>query len=138
MGLFMDIKIFLVVLAFTVPFIILISFMRKKLLYAGECYAYLNTYASNVKTTDKNSNDYSYHYEAELEGMKCENCAKSVEETLNSHDGIYAKADLNTKKIIIHSKRELGEIEVLDYLIDLPYTLVDFKKIKDFGQKSAS
>ena len=124
----MDIQAIIAAAILVAAMILLISMMKKKLRHGSSCCGEHEASEPKVKVADKNINHYDYHYEAIIKGMVCGNCATRVENALNRNEGIYAKVDLENKKAVIHAKRELSKNEVFDYLKDLPYTLMDFKK----------
>ena len=124
----MDIQAIVAAAILAAAIILLISMMKKKISHGSSCCGGHEAPEPKVKVADKNISHYNYHYEADIRGMVCGNCATRVENALNRNEGIYAKVDLENKKAVIHAKRELSKNEVFDYLKDLPYTLMDFKK----------
>ena len=109
--------------------ILMMSSMRKKLLHGGSCCGDHEAPEAKVKVSDKNIKHYNFHYEASIEGMVCGNCARRVENALNSNEGVYAKVDIGNKKAVIHAKRELTKDDVFEYTKSLPYTIMSFNKV---------
>ncbi len=126
----MDIQTIIAAFVFTAAIILLISTMKNKLLHGGSCCGGHEAPEHKVKVADKNINHYSYHYEATIEGMVCSNCATRVENAFNRNEDIYAKVDLGNKKAVIHSKQELNKEKVIEYMKNLPYTILDYKKTR--------
>ena len=122
----MDIQAIVAAAIFAAAIILLISMMKNKLMNGGSCCGGHEAPEPKVKVGDKNISHYDYHYEAAIEGMVCSNCATRVENALNRNEGIYAKVDLGNKKAVIHAKRALRKEEVLEYLKELPYTIMNF------------
>ena len=109
----MDVQTIVAATVFAAAIILLIGMMKNKLLHGGSCCGGHEAPEPKVKVADKTISHYDYHYEASIEGMVCSNCATRVENALNRNDGIYAKADLENKKAVIHAKRALSKEEVL-------------------------
>ncbi len=124
----MDIQTIVAAAIFAAAIILLISMMKKKLVHGGSCCGDHEAPEPKVKVKDKKISHYDYHYETTIEGMVCSNCATRVENALNKNEGIYAKADLGNKKAVIHAKRALSKEEVLGYLKELPYTIMDYNQ----------
>ncbi|MCR5556517.1 MAG: cation transporter [Butyrivibrio sp.] len=124
----MDNQAIMAALILVVAIILLIGMMRNKLRHGSSCCGEHEAPESKVKVADKNINHYDNHYEATIDGMVCGNCATRVENALNRNDGIYARVDLGNKKATIHAKKTLSKDEVVGYLKELPYTLVDFNQ----------
>ena len=61
----------------------------------------------NVK--DKDRKHYPFLAEAGITGMTCSNCAATVENALNSLDGIWATVKLDSKMAIIRGKHPIEE-----------------------------
>ncbi len=63
------------------------------------------------KGEGKESKKENYPYFAVLlvDGMVCGNCARRIENTLNSMDGVWAKADVSTGRVTVRMKKSLSE-----------------------------
>ena len=53
---------------------------------------------SAKKVEDTDVSHYPYRYRLSIDGMMCSNCAKNVENTLNSMNGVWGKVNLGKKK----------------------------------------
>lgn len=126
-GIKMDSTSLIAILVLAAALALLFFMMRKKLTRGSSCCGEREAPEKKVKVADKNIKNYSFHYEAKIEGMVCGNCATRVENALNRNDGIYAKVDLGEKKATIHSKKELSKENVFEFLKELPYTLMKFE-----------
>ena len=126
----MDVQTIIAVCIFIAAIVLLINMMRNKLRHGGSCCGEHEESEPKVKVADKNINHYDYHYEATIEGMVCSNCATRVENALNRNKDIYAKVDLGDKKAVIHSKQELNKEKVIEYMKNLPYTIMDYNIIQ--------
>lgn len=67
---------------------------------------------SRVKVADKNQNHYPYSMILGVEGMTCSNCRQRVENALNSRDGIWAKANLEKKNVLVRMKEPVSREEL--------------------------
>ena len=106
---------------------LLISMVKKKVLHGGSCCGEHDRLEPRIKAADKNITHYSYHYRAIIDGMVCSNCTTRVENALNSREGIYAKADNGNGQVSIHAKHEITRRDVVGWLEELPYTLMEFR-----------
>lgn len=62
--------------------------------------------------------------ELTIEGMKCDGCASTVVEKLESIDGVERVAvDLKTKQAIVESQNEIDEAEFNQALSDTNYQI---------------
>ena len=71
---------------------------------------------------DKNKSHYPFGTELVIEGMICENCAKKVENALNSLDGVYAKVDLSSSRARILTKAPADEKALISAVARAGYT----------------
>ena len=126
----MDISSIVAALIFAGSLILLINMIKKKLQNGGSCCGGHEASEPKVKVGDKNISHYDYHYEAYVEGMVCSNCATKVENALNRNDGLFARVDLGNKKAVIHAKHELSKEDILGYLKELPYTVMEVSEKK--------
>ena len=78
----------------------------KKKLKSGCCGTGDTANVRKVKISDKNKSNYPYKYVLNVDGMVCSACKTRVENTLNTLPGIWASADLSTKKVTVLSKEE--------------------------------
>ena len=63
-----------------------------------------------------------------IEGMHCEHCAKKVESTLNSIEGVdKVKVNLSKKEAIITSKVEIDNQAIQDSFKELDFTITEIK-----------
>lgn len=63
-----------------------------------------------------------------IEGMHCEHCAKKVENTLSSIEGVNkVKVNLSKKEAIIISKSIIDDQTIKDSFKDLDFTITNIK-----------
>lgn len=85
----MDFQTVIAAAIFAIAIILLISMMKKKLLHGGSCCGEHEAPEKRVKVADKNIKHYGHHYEINIEGMVCSNCATRVENALNKKEGTW-------------------------------------------------
>ena len=79
------------------------------------------------KVEDTDESHYPYRYEVGIEGMHCSNCARTVENALNSMDGIWAGVELGRSRANVRAKQEMTQSDFVEALRDTSYKLTDFK-----------
>ena len=79
------------------------------------------------KVEDTDESHYPYRYEVGIEGMHCSNCARTVENALNSMDGIWAGVELSRSRANVRAKQEMTQSDFVEALRDTSYKLTDFK-----------
>ena len=79
------------------------------------------------KVEDTDESHYPYRYEVGIEGMHCSNCARAVENALNSMDGIWAGVELGRSRANVRAKQEMTQSDFVEALRDTSYKLTDFK-----------
>ena len=79
------------------------------------------------KVEDTDESYYPYRYEVGIEGMHCSNCARTVENALNSMDGIWAGVELGRSRANVRAKQEMTQSDFVEALRDTSYKLTDFK-----------
>ena len=67
-----------------------------------------------VRVKDKNKSHYPYQAELRINGMVCGNCAKRVENALNTQNGVWATVDLGAKKATVRMKEQLNDRQLRD------------------------
>ena len=61
------------------------------------------------KVEDTDRSHYPYHYRLQIDGMMCSNCAKNVENTLNSMEGVWGRVNLGKKEADVLTKTQVSE-----------------------------
>jgi len=61
----------------------------------------------SITVKDKNKAHYPYSIELNISGMTCSNCAKRVENALNTVDGVWAKVNFNQHSALVRMKQEV-------------------------------
>ncbi len=78
------------------------------------------------KVDDTDESHYPYMYVIGIEGMHCSNCARSVENALNSMDGIWAGVELGRNRAVARAKQEMTESDFTEALKDTTYKVTEF------------
>ncbi len=59
-----------------------------------------------TRPQDRNRAHYPFTETLIVDGMVCANCARRVENALNAVEGVWAEADVNTKRVTVHMKQQ--------------------------------
>ena len=65
----------------------------------------------------------------EIEGMRCENCHRRVQNALNSIEGVNAKVNGEKKQAIVKLGREIADSELEELINDMGYKVTSVRKI---------
>ena len=122
---------FLVIVLLAALIAALVYMMRRKSTRGSSCCGSKETMEPRIKPKDRNKSHYPYHYEADIDGMVCNNCARRVENAFQKNDGIMAHVNLSRKNSDILSKEPLNSEDVRNILNGTSYTLMDFREIAD-------
>jgi copper chaperone CopZ len=88
---------------------------------------------SAKKVEDTDVTHYPYRYRLSIDGMRCSNCAKNVENTLNSMNGVWGKVNLGKKEADVLSKQKVSEESFASALRETSYSLRGYSVLKDPG-----
>ena len=86
------------------------------------------------KVEDTDVSHYPYRYRLSIDGMKCSNCAKNVENALNNMNGVWGKVNLGKKEAEVLSKQAVSEESFAHTLQDASYALTGYSVIEDMGR----
>ncbi|WP_195270839.1 heavy metal-associated domain-containing protein [Eubacterium sp. 1001713B170207_170306_E7] len=97
------------------------SYMKR--VSSGCCGSGGGKAVKKIRVPDRDKSHYPYRKVLWIDGMVCGNCAASVENALNSLDGVWARVDLTEKKAEVLMKKPL-DAEVLKLSVkDSGYTV---------------
>lgn len=82
------------------------------------------------KVEDTDESHYPYRYKLNIEGMRCSNCAATVENTLDEIDGIWARVNLGRKEADVLSKQEMQQADFARVMGATSYKLVGFEAVQ--------
>lgn len=92
-------------------------------LSGGCCGGAGQPYIPRIKVQDHNRSHYPYHKILEVDGMSCGNCAASVENALNSIEGVWAKANLLKEEVSLYMKQDMDEAVLTFIIKDAGYSV---------------
>ena len=75
----------------------------------GGCCSEREAAVKKTAVRDRNKAHYPYKAAMEIGGMTCENCARRVENALNSVEGTWASVDISSKTAKVLSKTPIDE-----------------------------
>lgn len=81
-----------------------------------------------VKPADKNKKNYPYKYTVIIEGMKCINCAKRIQNKLNAN-GMWAKVNFKKSSAEVLFKKKDSEELMKKIVSDAGYKIIDYKEL---------
>ena len=90
---------------------------------------------SSVKVEDTDPAHYPHHYRLAVSGMKCSNCARNVENALNSIPGVWARISLGKQEADVLTKIPQTPDTFAQALQKTPYGLL---KCTVIGQKDSN
>lgn len=99
--------------------------IRKRIKYGSACCGTHDAAPKKIKVKDKNKAHYPYTFTLTVDGMRCSNCARRVENALNSKDGVWAKVDLEKKSVLVRAKSQLKWEDLSPIISAEGYTLIE-------------
>ena len=99
--------------------------IRKRIKYGSACCGTHDAAPKKIKVKDKNKAHYPYTYTLAVDGMHCSNCARRVENALNSKEGIWAKVNLENKSVLVRAKNQLKWEDLSPIISAEGYTLIE-------------
>lgn len=77
--------------------------------HGSSCCGERDAPEKKIQPKDKNKSHYPYKYLLSVDGMHCSNCTRHVENALNSIEGLWATANLETKSVSVLAKMKVEE-----------------------------
>lgn len=114
----------IVILILLVIIVLALGSIKKRIKYGSACCGTHDAAPKKVRVRDKNKAHYPYTATLAVDGMHCSNCARRVENALNSTEGVWAKVNLETKSVLVRSKNQLNEAELARIISKAGYTLI--------------
>ena len=103
MGTIVIIFILLLIVALAVKSII------HRIRHGSACCGERDAPEKKIHPADKDKSHYPYKYILSVDGMHCSNCTRHVENALNSIEGLWATANLETKSVSVLAKMQVEE-----------------------------
>lgn len=98
----------------------------KRIRYGSSCCGEKTPPPKKVKVKDLNKASYPFVYQLKVDGMHCANCARRVENAINSLEGCWAVVDLGKKEVTLRTKRETTEQDMSAVIAKAGYTVSAF------------
>ena len=98
--------------------------IRKRIKYGSACCGTRDAAPKKIRVKDKYKSHYPHTYTLNVDGMHCSNCARHVENALNSKDGIWAIVKLENNTVLVRSKNPLEWDELSPVISKAGYTLI--------------
>ena len=99
--------------------------IRKRIKYGSSCCGTHDAAPKKIKVQDKNKAHYPYTYTLIVDGMHCSNCARRVENALNSKDGVWASVKLENNTVLVRSKNPMEREDFSTVITNAGYTLIE-------------
>ena len=101
----------------------------RRIKYGSSCCGTKDAASKKVKVKDKNKKHYPYVYVLKVNGMHCSGCVRNIENAFNSNEGMWAKASLEKKEVLLRSMRAVERKEAADIAHEANYTLMDINEM---------
>ena len=98
--------------------------IRKRIKYGSACCGTHDAAPKKIRVKDKNKSHYPYTYTLNVDGMHCSNCARHVENALNSKEGVWATVKLENNTVLVRSKNTLEWDDISPIISHEGYTLI--------------
>lgn len=102
----------------------------RRIRHGSSCCGEKTPPEKKVKVKDRNKASYPFTYRLKVDGMHCANCARRVENALNSMEGSWATVDLGNKEVALLRKSEATEQELTSVIAKAGYTVLSFEETK--------
>ena len=122
-GVFMGTVIIILVLVIIVVCAILST--RKRIKYGSACCGTHDAAPAKIRVYDKNKAHYPNTYTLIVDGMHCSNCARLIENALNSKEGVWAKVNLEKKSVLVRAKNPMKLEDFSTVITNAGYTLIE-------------
>ena len=96
----------------------------KRIKYGSACCGTHDAAPKKIRVKDKNKLHYPYSYTLTVDGMHCSNCARHVENALNTKEGVWATVKLENNTVLVRSKNPLEWDELSPVISKAGYTLI--------------
>ncbi len=96
--------------------------------HGSSCCGERDAPEKKIQPLDKDKSHYPYKYILAVDGMHCSNCTRHVENSLNSIEGLWARASLEKKSVTVLSKMELDAADLESEINEAGYTVLAVTK----------
>ena len=114
------------IVIFVLAIIVLCAILsiRKRIKYGSACCGTRDAAPAKIRVRDKNKSHYPYTYTLIVDGMHCSNCARRVENALNSIDGVWASVKLENNTVLVRSKNPVKWEDFSTVISKAGYTVI--------------
>ena len=98
--------------------------IQKRIKYGSACCGTHDAAPKKIRVSDKNKSHYPYTYTLTVDGMHCSNCARRVENALNSKEGVWASVKLENNTVLVRSKNPVKWEDFSPLITEAGYTLI--------------
>ena len=99
----------------------------KRIRFGSACCGTKDPAEKKIRVKDRNKAHYKYEYLLKVDGMHCSNCARRVENALNSKDGVWASVKLENNTVLVRSKNPMEWEDFSTVITKAGYTLIELK-----------
>lgn len=114
----------IILLVLVVICAIALGSIKKRIKYGSACCGTHDAPPKKIRVRDKNAAHYPYTYTLTVDGMHCSNCARRVENALNSKDGVWATVSLEKKSVLVRSKSPFEQAELSRIIAETGYIVI--------------
>ena len=117
-----------------IPVVLLLSLglmfwlVRRKATRGGGCCGDLETADKKRVVKDRNRAHYPYRVVLNIGGMTCENCARKVENALNSREGIWARVDVGNHRAEVLLKQAPDQRQLAKAVMEAGYVVTEMQE----------
>ena len=94
----------------------------------GGCCGEHQEAEKRVGIADRNKAHYPHSLSLQIGGMTCVNCARKVENALNSLDGVWAKVAIDTRSARVLCKTPPDEAAIREAVRQAGYTVTEYRE----------
>lgn len=99
--------------------------IRKRIKYGSSCCGTKDAPPKRIPVQDKNKAHYPYTDNFSVDGMHCKNCARIIENSLNSKEGIWASVNLEKNTLLVRSKNPFDKKEISQIVSNAGYSVTE-------------
>lgn len=113
----------IIILTITIMVGVGIRHMYRMIRYGSSCCGSGGVMEKRIRVKDRNRSHYPFSYRVIVDGMVCGGCARKVENTINSIDGLWGSVNLERKEVIILSRTEMRREDLVRVLDGTSYSV---------------
>ena len=98
----------------------------KRVKSGSSCCGEKDPAPSKIKVKDKNKSHYPNTYYLEVDGMHCTGCVRKIQNEFNKNEGMWAKASLEKKQVILLTKFTVDKSKASQIVSDAGFTMLSY------------